>query len=148
MCEAGICHTLLSILRGVAQLYHLLGLFFTTPPQLCRMISWNHTLIWRKLDGHNSVSNIKRKNECKSAVRIAISCEASIHLSNYLRSSLSYNVVTFLSFVSRAIFIDGPEVYPMTYLTAVLLNFMEYLVEIFIELFKLEHCGSVSLLEI
>lgn len=55
---------------------------------------------------------------------------------------------TFLSLASGAILIDGPEAYPLTYLTAVLLNFMKHLVEIFIELFKLKHCGSISLLEV
>lgn len=60
VCEAGVRHILLTILRRVAQLYHLLGLFFTTPPQLCRVISWNHALIWGELDGHNGDSNIKQ----------------------------------------------------------------------------------------
>lgn len=40
------------------------------------------------------------------------------------------------------------EKYPQTYLTAVLLDFMQHLVEILIELFKLKHCSSVSPLEI
>lgn len=50
LCEAGVGHTLLPVLRTVTKLYHLLGLFFTPPPQLCWVVCWNHALIWSKLD--------------------------------------------------------------------------------------------------
>lgn len=52
VCEGGVFHTRLFVLQRVAQLHHLLGFVFTTPPQLCGMVSWNHALIRSKLDGH------------------------------------------------------------------------------------------------
>lgn len=47
-----------------------------------------------------------------------------------------------------AIISEGTEVDLLTYIAAELLNFVEHLVEIFIELFKLKHRGSISLLEV
>lgn len=43
---------------------------------------------------------------------------------------------------------NGADIYLLFYLTAELLNFMKHLVEIFIELFQLKHCGSIPLLEV
>lgn len=53
-----------------------------------------------------------------------------------------------LSFNSKELTAGSPEGFPLSYLTAVLLNFMKHLIEVFIELFKLKHCGGIPLLEI
>ncbi|KAF3849869.1 hypothetical protein F7725_019588 [Dissostichus mawsoni] len=47
LCEAGVGHTLLSVLQRVAQLHHLLGLILAAPPQLCGvdvLTTWTRNL--------------------------------------------------------------------------------------------------------
>lgn len=119
VCEAGVCHTLRSILGRVAHLYHLLGLFFTAPSQLCRMI-WNHALIRCELNQHIWDSNTAKRTFSSPFPRQR----------------------------SEIVVLEPGEEYLLTYLTAVLLDFMQHLVEVLIELFKLKHCSSVSPLEI
>lgn len=119
VCEAGVCQALLPILGRVAHLYHLLGLFFTAPSQLCRMI-WNHALIRCELNQHIWDSNTTKCTFSSLFPRQRTEIDTS----------------------------EPGEEYPLTYLTAVLLDFMQHLVEILIELFKLKHCRSVSPLEI
>lgn len=65
-----------------------------------------------------------------------------------IRGGYEISQVLFLYYASAAVNIYGTVVYLLTYLTAELLNFMKHLVEILIELFKLKHCGSISLLEV
>lgn len=43
---------------------------------------------------------------------------------------------------------ESIKVYSLTYFTAELLNFMKNFVQIFVELFKLQHGGGISLLKV
>lgn len=45
MREAGVGHALLLLLRGDAQVDHLLGLLLAAPPQLRGMVGRNHALV-------------------------------------------------------------------------------------------------------